>query len=353
MRTIRRASRLPLLPVAIAVVCVLTGELLVLLAIGLLLSPFGARRRPLRIALFGLSYCAMEFSVLARGALLSGIRVFDGDDAKWREANDELLTDALSSVLGAAERWLGFRVEVDVSGGEPRFPRGKPVLVLARHGGPGDSFALVHLLGTRYGRRVRIVAKDLLQLDPAIDLLLSRGGSCFLGGSSATGSNGSADRLGSCARTLRGREALLLFPAGENWTPRRRVRAIRRLWERRRIDAALAAERMSNVLPPRPAGVAAVLAACPGIEVVTTAHGGLDRIVSARDLWNEIPFSTPMRVRFWRASPPPDEAEAVAGWLTDEWRAVDDWIAGCRPEPGAPKSGNQVSGSWSLRDSEA
>jgi predicted acylesterase/phospholipase RssA len=55
-----------------------------------------------------------------------------------------------------------------------------PVLVLARHGGPGDSFALVHLLLTRYHRGVRIVLKDILQIDPLIDLLLNRLGCCFL-----------------------------------------------------------------------------------------------------------------------------------------------------------------------------
>jgi 1-acyl-sn-glycerol-3-phosphate acyltransferase len=49
-----------------------------------------------------------------------------------------------------------------------------PVLVLARHGGPGDSFALVHLLLTRYHRSVRIVLKDILQLDPLIDVRLNR-----------------------------------------------------------------------------------------------------------------------------------------------------------------------------------
>lgn len=353
MRAVRRGSRLPLLPLAIGVVCGFTGVLLVLLAIGLLLSPLGSRRRPLRIALFGLSYCAMELSVLARGALAWCVRIFDRDDAKWRTSNDRLLAGALSSVLGAAERWLCFRVEVDVSGGEPQFPPGEPVLVLARHGGPGDSFALAHLLGTRYGRRVRIVAKDLLQIDPAIDLLLNRRGSCFLGSSSSNGNNDGAHRLASCARTMRAGEALLLFPEGENWTPRRRVRTIRRLWERRRIDAVLAAETMSNVLPPRPAGVAAVLAARPGIEVVTCAHGGLDRIVTARQLWSEIPFRTPMRVRFWRASPPPAEEEAVAGWLTEEWRAVDEWIGEYRPEPASPKSPNPVTNTQGLRDSRA
>ena len=40
---------------------------------------------------------------------------------------------------------------------------GGPLLVLARHAGPGDSFALVDLLLSRYGRRPRIVLKEDLR----------------------------------------------------------------------------------------------------------------------------------------------------------------------------------------------
>ena len=51
---------------------------------------------------------------------------------------------------------------------------GGPLLVLARHAGPGDSFALVELLLSRYGRRPRIVLKEDLLWDPGLDVLLSR-----------------------------------------------------------------------------------------------------------------------------------------------------------------------------------
>lgn len=201
------------------------------------------------------------------------------------------------------------------------------MLVLARHGGPGDSFSLVYLIEALYGRRIRIVAKDILQLDPAIDLLLNRRGCCFVGPSSGQGP-GNSERLAHCTMGLGHDEALLLFPEGENWTPRRRSRAIRRLRERRRHRAARAAEGMPNVLPPRPSGVNACLGARPGLAVVVAAHSGLDRIVSARQLWDALPFTTPMTVRFWAANPPAFESEeAVAEWLTSEWAEVDRWIA--------------------------
>ena len=46
-----------------------------------------------------------------------------------------------------------------------------PLLVLSRHGGPGDSFLLVHEILSWSGRRPRIVLKDTLQFDPMIDVL--------------------------------------------------------------------------------------------------------------------------------------------------------------------------------------
>lgn len=331
MRVPSRSARIALLPVAVLVIAVIGVLLLALLAAGALVSPFGSGRRLCRIAAFGLAYCAMEFAVLARGLGRRG------------RTDDRLLVWALNIVLAAARRTLGFTVEIE-GRGVPALEGDDPVLVLARHGGPGDSFSLVYLLEAVYGRRVRIVAKDLLQLDPAIDLLLNRRGSCFV--ESPSRGAGNAERLAACTSQLGERDALLLFPEGENWTPRRRSRAIERLRARRRHRAATAAELMDNVLPPRPSGVAACLRAGPGINVVVAAHTGLDRIVSAAQLWRAIPFREPMTVRFWPARPHPGPGageEAVAEWLTGEWAIVDQWIDSRRERPGehpAPAAGH-------------
>jgi 1-acyl-sn-glycerol-3-phosphate acyltransferase len=309
-----RLVRLALLPVSVAVVVAVGLTLVLLLVAGLLTVPFGRRGRLLRIAAFGLVYCGMEVAVLGRGLVRSGA------------SNDRLLEWALGVVLGGARRTLGFAVEVEGPGVPEALEGEEPVLVLARHGGPGDSFSLVYLLEAIYGRRVRIVAKDILQLDPAIDLLLNRRGGCFVRPSSRRSTN--ADRLAACTEELGDGDALLLFPEGENWTPRRRDRALRRLRQRRRHGAARAGELMDNVLPPRPSGVAACLRARPRIKVVIAAHCGLDRIVSVRQLWRAIPFQTAMTVRFWPAQAPPatQDEDAVAAWLTSEWAIVDQWI---------------------------
>ena len=48
------------------------------------------------------------------------------------------------------------------------------MLVCCRHAGPGDSFTLMYALLHWYGREPRVVLKDTLAWDPAIDVILRR-----------------------------------------------------------------------------------------------------------------------------------------------------------------------------------
>jgi 1-acyl-sn-glycerol-3-phosphate acyltransferase len=324
-----RTARRILLPVS-ALLLIVVGTFLSLLSlVGILAAPLTPRRRALRLSAFALSYCAIEIATMAAAGLVWLRRVIPGfgltSQEEWIVANERLLIWALGKVLSAGRRWLGFTVVVADSSDTTALAGSDPVLVLARHGGPGDSFALVHLLLTRYHRRVHIILKDTLQLDPLIDLLLNRLGCCFL-------PSGSGDRpelteqLGDMALALGTREVLLLFPEGANWTPHRRRRAIDRLRRDKKLEAARVAELMDNVLPPRPAGVLACLDARPDLLVVVVAHAGLDKVISAREAWNLLPVKTPMHVRAWPTADVPQDREARLPWLTLEWAVVDEWI---------------------------
>ena len=64
---------------------------------------------------------------------------------------------------------------------QPRTPtRATPLLVFCRHAGPGDSFTLIYALMHWYDREPRVVLKDTLAWDPAIDVLLNRLPSRFI-----------------------------------------------------------------------------------------------------------------------------------------------------------------------------
>jgi 1-acyl-sn-glycerol-3-phosphate acyltransferase len=246
----------------------------------------------------------------------------------WAAVHTRLLAWVLRTILAAARRCVGFVVTVDQACDLEPFRESRPVLVIARHGGPGDSFALVHLLLDWCRRPVRIVLKEFLQWDPGLDLLLNRLGCCFLPTSDV---ELLADRVAEVAGRLESNEALLLFPEGGNWSPERRRRAIRRLRRERKGRAVVAALATPRVLPPRPAGVTACLDVRPDLAVVVVAHTGLELITTARLLWEALPFTRPMLVCWWRADPAPAGDDARIQWLTAEWARVNEWISSHGP----------------------
>ncbi len=333
MRLPPRPARRLLVPVTIAVIVAAMAVFAAVGLVGLLAAAVDRRRRLLRVAGFALAYGGMELATLVAAAGLwlcrpPGRRERSSRDRAWSRRNQALLTWALGLVLGAAERCFGFVVVVDeVPGSVLDGP--EPVLILARHGGPGDSFALVHLFLATYRRDVRIVLKEILQLDPVLDVLLNRLDSCFL----PAAGDALAERLGGMARALGERDALLVFPEGGNWTPTRRHRAILRLRREHRAEDARAATLMTHVLPPRPGGVLACLDARPDLAVVMVAHAGLDQMVTMRQAWDELPLQRSMTVRLWPAAPAPTDPDDRRAWLTTEWATVDEWVDASRHRP--------------------
>ncbi|MGZ4752413.1 MAG: 1-acyl-sn-glycerol-3-phosphate acyltransferase [Oryzihumus sp.] len=331
-RWLRRA----LLPLTTLLVVAVLALLVLVAGVAAALRPLTPRRRVLRAARFGTAYLVVDLRIL-----FSCLRLWlrapiaaRREPTTWADAHWALLESALRDALWAGERHFGFRVVLDEP---PRqdvaaVPVDEPLLVLARHAGPGDSFAIAHLLMTEYHRRPRIVLKDRLQLDPALDVLLNRLSCCFIPSRSGAGDDLPA-RLGRLAADLTGREALLIFPEGGNWTPRRRRRAIRRLRRRGHFAEAARARRMEHVMPPRPAGVLACLEARPDLDVVVAAHAGLDRLVSPSQVWRALPLVVPMRLRWWHVptADVPRDGDARTQWLIDQWAEVDAWVA-ARPD---------------------
>lgn len=307
-----------------------TALALVFLAAGAIASvaaPLGRRRRPARLALFAALYLAVDVSLVASCAALwlRFPRPAGRDPARWTKAHLRMLSRALTVLVAAARPLLGFSVEVQ----EPPdrdLIAGRPLLVLARHGGPGDSFALVQLLMSRYQRCPAIVLKETLRWDPGLDVILGRLPSCFVRrGDGAR----MARRLTDLARNMRSDDAILLFPEGGNWTPRRHSRAIARLRRAGRRQAAADAESNSNVLPPRTSGVLACLQARSDLNVAVVAHTGLEDLVSPAAVWRALPVTgRQMTVRWWyeAAATLPDSDDGRREWLRLHWAIVDSWI---------------------------
>jgi 1-acyl-sn-glycerol-3-phosphate acyltransferase len=234
------------------------------------------------------------------------------------------------------------RLRVVTEGDRPDAYPGEPLLVCCRHAGPGDSFTLMYALMHWYGREPRVVLKDTLAWDPAIDVILNRLPNRFI----SPGSRQDLEvEVGALARNLDANDAFVIFPEGGNFTPERRQRGIDKL-RRLGLEAmARRAERMENVLAPRPGGLIAALDAAPGADVVLVAHTGLDHLVTVRDLWRELPMDKQIVMRWWRVPReeiPEGRAERI-DWLFTWWETIDEWVDDHKPQDlPPPRWGRQV-----------
>jgi 1-acyl-sn-glycerol-3-phosphate acyltransferase len=304
--------------------------------ITLLVSPFVAGRwRPVRVGWMVTTYMLVE-----AGALISMFAMWLASGFGWQirrpmfqRAHYRLCGLALR-ILYRQARWV-LRLTVDIAGASPDLlPPGRPLLVFCRHAGPGDSFLLAHALINWYDRDPRIVLKSTLQWDPTIDVLLNRLPNRFI----VPGSGEAAERqIAELATDLDENDALVIFPEGGNFTPERWRRAIARLRRLGLYAMARRAERMRNVLPPRPGGVLAALEASTRADVVLVAHTGVDHLRTAGDVWRALPMDKTIVMQWWLEAEldVPALPDERIDWLFRWWARIDEWIVENRsiPEP--------------------
>ena len=327
-------------------VCLLLAVLVLAVALAPVLLAAAAVRdavrpgrwRAVRLLAFLLVYLLLELAALLTALVLwvaSGFGWRLGSE-RFRRAHYGVLRRVLHAVTGASRRLFGLRVTTVGPSWSP-LDDGVPgstnaMLVLSRHAGPGDSVLLVDTLMNRdHLRRPRIVLKATLQLDPMVDVYLNRLPNRFL----LPGRADLAREVGALARDLGEEDALLIFPEGGNFTEGRRARAIEALRGRGRHEEAGHAERMRHVLPPRPGGVLAALAAAPAADVVFVAHTGLEHLSTAADLWRGLPMDSEvlMQWQFVPAQEVPRDPERQAEWLYERWAEIDRWVGENRPRP--------------------
>jgi 1-acyl-sn-glycerol-3-phosphate acyltransferase len=206
-----------------------------------------------------------------------------------------------------------------------------PLLILSRHAGPADTLLLIDRLLSHFGRRPSVVFKEMLVLDPSVDLIAHRLPHAVL---DLDDPQECERRIARTSAALGPRGALLLFPEGANFTPERRRRALGSLRRRGEQDAADAGERMEHVLPPRPSGTWTALRTNPNLDVVFAAHTGLGLAAYPLEIWRSLPVGRTLRTRMWlvpRERIPTGEEE-VATWLNEWWSRIDEWIE-ARGEP--------------------
>lgn len=255
--------------------------------------------------------------------------------ARYLDRNFRLQGWWAKTLFRAATRIFSLRVDVT---GDELLARG-PLILFARHVSQVDNLIPAVYGSAKHGLRLRWVINRWLLRDPCLDIVGNRLPNAFVRGDSADGAR-YIRLVAALARGLGPKDGVLVYPEGALFNRMRRERLLQRLhasdtaeWER--------AEQLKNVLPPRPGGALALLAAAREADVVFCAHTGLESAGSYRAFLSGDLIGKTLRIRFWRIphSELPPSFDSRKTWLWDEWGQVDRLVSSERgalePAPGA------------------
>ncbi|MEE9417009.1 MAG: 1-acyl-sn-glycerol-3-phosphate acyltransferase [Acidimicrobiales bacterium] len=284
----------------------------------------GIRRwRFVRLTLFSGAVIAIETAGILASAT---IWLSTGLGARIRSSRSVRLHDRLqywynSTILRAAQTLLSLDIEVEgIVAAEAA-----NAVVIGRHVSHIDA-ALPAVVFGRYGHGVRYVLASGLQWGPCLDIVGNRQGDVFVNRAPGYRSDelSQISRLG--ARIDKGLVAAV-FPEGTFFTPARSERALTRIEQHRPSELARA-RALRHLLPPRPAGLFALLDSSPDSDVVVLGHVGLEHLSTIKDIIRAVPFQRKIGLRLWRISrcDVPDDHSARVDWLYNQWALLDEWI---------------------------
>ena len=328
--------RLVVAPAVIALTVVLWVTLPVWLLGAAALSPvLPGRWRALRLLWVVIVYLSFETLLLA---VMLGLWLASGFGWRIRSPyfagiHYDLVQGTLIVFFREARRVLALRIRTD--GPHPARHPDRPVLVMCRHAGPGDSFILMYALLHWYHREPRVVLKNTLAWDPAIDVVLRRIPARFISPDPEVGRGPRvADRR--ARHRPRPQRRVRDLPRGRQLHRRRAAdRAIARLRKLGLERMAVRAEEMTHVLAPRPGGVLAALEAAPDADVL---DGRPHRARPPRHGERPVALAADGQadhhavVAGPRAEIPEGRDERIE-WLYGWWERVDDWIEENRVDP--------------------
>jgi 1-acyl-sn-glycerol-3-phosphate acyltransferase len=316
--------RIVVAPLVLVVEAAVTLASPVLALIAVIVAPIAGGSRGVRAVAIAAGYCARHVAATLACFGLWLASGFGRRPARTEAAHYAVLRWFVDGVYRTITRLARVDVQVTESAqAEAALSDGtRPVVVLSRHAGEGDSLLVLHALLCRHGRLPRVVLHEALRLDPLIDVLGRRLPNRFVdprGGDTEV-------EIAAMARDLGDDAAVLIFPEGGNFSPERRERGIARLEQAGHHEEAAWARAMRHVSAPRPGGALAALEAAPGADVVFVGHVGVP--VGLRELWRLLPVRQSVHVRLWlvAAEEVPTGRDERIDWLFARWRTLDDWV---------------------------
>ncbi len=324
-RIVRRLVVAPL----VVLVCAVVVCAAPLLLLGAFVVDLVKRTRlgATRLTAFAIVFAAAEAAMILALFVLwlvSGFGLL-----RLENAHEAVLRTWLRVLSWTAIAALGLRI---VALDSPE-PRPGPILVFGRHAGVGNSLMMIRQLMVRYHRRPRVVMLSFLQWDPVVDVVCHRLPSLFIDHDPEHGDE-FVRKIEELAHGMGDRDAFVLYPEGNDFTERLRVRAIAYLRRKGHDRWAEKAETLKRVLPPRHRGALAAIQGAPDADVVLVAHTILEELGSLKGLYRRLPLQRPLVGRYWRipAAEVPRDQETLIEWLYEWWRVIDDWIDEHAPE---------------------
>lgn len=250
------------------------------------------------------------------------------DPGAFRAANHRLQERWARALLGGLVRL--FRITITLSGDAQ--PGRGPYVLLVRHVSSADTLLPMMAVALPHQLRTRTVMKAELLWDPCLDLVGQRVPNTFVRRGAAD-PTAAADHLAALCRDLDADEIVVMFPEGTRFTPARRQRAIDRLSGH--PGAQDRARALTRTLLPRTRGVAAMRAAAPNVDVVVLGHSGLEGVGGMSDLTGGALLDRTLHLRAWRtpSHKVPTDPAALDGWLFEQWRHLERWLATVAPDP--------------------
>ncbi len=227
-------------------------------------------------------------------------------------------------LLQALKATCGFSVEVEnIDAFQPG-----PVLMFARHASLADSLVSAYVVTTLAQMNPRYVLKRELLADPCLDVVGQRLPNHFLD-RYATDSTPELEALEALVTDIDSSTVGIIFPEGTRANQKKRDRALEKIAV---IDPARAdrLHEMRHLLPPRPAGAAAMLRGCPSADVVFAWHvgfegldtfGGILRAISSR--MQPIRFHLRRVERSLIPNNSLIDTNELTKWLDGEWMRMD------------------------------
>lgn len=208
-----------------------------------------------------------------------------------------------------------------------------PIILLIRHTSAADTVLASVLIANTHKLLLRFVLKRELLWDPCLDVVGNRLPNVFID-RSGQHTVRELNAIRQLASRMGTHDGVLVYPEGTRFDRRKLDKIKIRMIEKEPAPIAASVERMRYVLPPRPGGVHAVVAAAPNSDIVLCAHTGFEGAASFREFWRGALVQKKLQVCFWRipSEEIPTDYEVFKSWLFEKWLEIDEWVISKRPE---------------------